>query len=129
MPSGNLMMVACSFVLATAGLVAVDTTWAADPSAESQPVSFDIESQPLGSALNAFAVQSHQTILFTPEITKGKTSRGVKGTTTPGEALAQILVGTGLVISRSAEGIILVAAADAKGASAKKFKSSSSACG
>jgi iron complex outermembrane recepter protein len=118
MPSGNLMTVACSFVLATAGLVAVDMTWAADPSAESQLVSFDIESQSLGSALNAFAIQSHQTILFTPEITKGKTSRGIKGTKTPGEALAQLLLGTGLVISRSAEGIILVAAADAKGASA-----------
>jgi iron complex outermembrane receptor protein len=118
MPSGNLTMVACSFILAAAGLVAVDTTWAADSSAESQPVSFDIEAQSLGSALNAFAIQSHQTILFTPEIAKGKTSRGVKGTMVPGEALVRLLAGTGLVISRSADGIILVAAADAKGASA-----------
>jgi iron complex outermembrane recepter protein len=118
MPSGNLMMVVCSIALATGGLVVVDTTWAADPPAESQSVSFDIESQSLGSALNAFAVQSHQRILFTPEIAKGKTSRGVKGTMTPGEALAELLVGTGLITSRSADGIILVAAADAKGASA-----------
>src|SRR5258708_5327229 len=107
MRSGRLCKVACSIALLTVGWSAIDTSWAADPASESQ-LAFDIKPQPLGSALNAFAVQSHQTILFTPEIAKGKSSRGVKGKLAPGAALAHLLTGTGLVSSRSAEGMILV---------------------
>ena len=40
--------------------------WACDASG-TQTIQFDIKPQPLASALNAFALQSHQQILFTPE--------------------------------------------------------------
>ena len=105
-------------MLVLAGLGSVAPSRAADPVAATQPVTFDIKPQPLASALNSFAVQSHQTILFTPEIAAGKTSQGVKGSMLPGDALARILVGTGLASSRSRDGMILIVAADAKGASA-----------
>jgi iron complex outermembrane receptor protein len=110
------MMCGFALVMATAG--APGWAFAADPVPEAPPVMFDIGPQPLASALNAFAVQSHQTILFTPEIAAGKMSPGIRGRAGPSVALAQILAGTGLVSSRSPDGIIMIAAADAKGASA-----------
>lgn len=102
-----------SAVLGTAGV-----TWAADASPATQTLRFDIKPQPLASALNAFALQSHQQILFTPEIAKGKTTQGVHGALTPEAALEQLLAGTGLSSSKSPDGMVLVSQADAKGASA-----------
>src|ERR1700676_898712 len=109
----------CVAASAAVGLGAIGSAQAADTAAVSQPVTFDIKPQPLASALNAFAVQSHQQILFTPEVAAGKTSPGIKGTSAPDVALARVLAGTGLVSSRSADGMILVSTADAKEASAK----------
>lgn len=100
------------FVLGIAGVA-----WAADaPGA--QTIQFHIEPQPLASALNAFALQSHQQILFTPEVTKGKTTQGTHGALTADEALERLLAGTGLFSSKTADGMVMVSRADAKGASA-----------
>jgi iron complex outermembrane receptor protein len=118
MRSRIFLKVICCVALAMAAVGSSDWAFAVDPVPESPPVTFDIGPQPLATALNAFAVQSHQTILFTPEIAAGKMSPGVKGRASPSVALAQILSGTGLVSSRSPDGIIMIAAADAKGASA-----------
>ena len=105
MRSRTLLKWAFGMMLALPGLAAVAPSLAADSAVSSQPVVFDIKPQPLASALNAFAVQSHQTILFTPEIAVGKTSQGVKGNMAPSDALAKILAGTGLVSSRSPDGM------------------------
>ena len=78
-----VLTVACGVVLAMVGAGGIAPAVAAEPVNALQPVSFDIKPQPLASALNAFAVQSHQTILFTPEIVSGKTSPGVKGIVAP----------------------------------------------
>ena len=83
-----------------------------------QAIQFDIKPQPLASALNALALQSHRQILFTPEVVKGKTTHGVKGALTVEAALAELLTGTGLAASISADGMILVAQPDANGAAA-----------
>jgi outer membrane receptor protein involved in Fe transport len=112
-----LRAVYCLAIL-TAGVGAAATSSAADPPPTAQTVQFDIKPQSLASALNALALQSHQQILFTPEIAKGKTTHGVKGALTADAALGQLLIGTGLSSSRSADGMILVSQADAKGASA-----------
>ena len=108
----------CCVALITVVLGTASISWAADPAPGSQTLQFDIKPQSLASALNAFALQSHQQILFTPEITKGKTTQGAHGALTSDAALRQLLVGTGLSSSKSADGMVLVTQADAKGASA-----------
>ncbi len=90
----------------------------ADPENTAQTIQFDIKPQPLASALNTLALQSHRQILFTPEVVKGKTTPGVKGTLTVDAALAELLAGTGLSSAKSADGMILVSRPDAKGTSA-----------
>src|ERR1035437_3008740 len=119
MHSRRFLTVVCGVAMAALGFATVENVLAVDTAAASQAVVFDIKPQPLASALNAFAVQSHQQILFAPEVAAGKTSRGVKGASAAEAALAQVLAGTGLVSSRSADGLILVTTADAKEASAK----------
>ncbi|MGH3428922.1 MAG: TonB-dependent receptor plug domain-containing protein, partial [Mycobacteriales bacterium] len=107
--------------LIAACLAVSAASWAADPAPNAQALQFDIKPQPLASALNDFAVQSHQQILFTPEITKGKTTGGARGALTPDAALKQLLAGTGLSATISAGGdMILVSQADGKGASATR---------
>ena len=85
---------------------------AADLSAESQLIMFNIEAQALAAALNAFALQTHQQILFPPELVRGKNTRGVKGNLSSDAALSKIFSGTGLTFSRSANGVILVSRAN-----------------
>jgi hypothetical protein len=84
---------------------------AADLSAASPLILFDIEAQTLAAALDAFALQTHQQILFPPELVRGKMTRGVKGTLSSDAALSVIFTGTGLTFSRSASGVILVSQA------------------
>ncbi|MBS0416130.1 MAG: TonB-dependent receptor [Proteobacteria bacterium] len=114
MGSSYLIRRACALALAMGG--ALTTTagpaWAADPAGTSRLASFDIKPQPLAAALSAFALQTHQQILFTPEIVKGKTTQGVSGALSADSALKRLLEGTGLVYRRSSEGLILVSTAD-----------------
>src|SRR5262249_4004621 len=88
-------------------------SWAQDP-----PKSYNIPAQDLGSALREFARQSNREILFSSDAVKDKTTQGVSNATSADAALAQLLVGTGLVVSTSSSGQILVSKAGAKGASA-----------
>ena len=88
--------------------------YAQDPPGSSQTAEFDIKPQSLASALSAFAVSTHQQILFTPETVRGRTTGGVSGVMTSEEALRRLLAGTGLSFSRSADGMILVSADSAK---------------
>jgi TonB-dependent siderophore receptor len=118
MGSRSLLRLACCIGIFSGCMAVTGTTRAADPPASTETAQFDIKPQPLASALDALALQSHQQILFTPEIAKGKTTQGVRGTLTADAALTQVLAGTGLSSSRTADGMILVSRADAKGASA-----------
>src|SRR6266446_5323261 len=93
--STNLRAMCCIALLAAS--VGTATVSKADSPSAAQTIEFDIKPQSLTSALNAFALQSHQQILFTAEV-----------------ALAQLLVGTGLSSSKSADGMVLVAPANAK---------------
>ena len=109
---------ACCTALFAVACWAGGSAFATDVPAAAAKVQFDIAAQPLNSALNAFALQSHQQILFTPEVVKGKSTQGIRGSLAPDTALAQLLAGTGLSSSKSADGMTLVAQADEKGASA-----------
>ena len=72
------------------------------------PQPFDIAPQPLQSALTAFARQSHEEILFAPEVVAAKRTAGVKGTMTPLIALKVLLNDSGLPFSSTPGGAILV---------------------
>jgi Secretin and TonB N terminus short domain len=107
--SQSLQVTACAVAISIGVLgSAPHRSRAADPVEATQQVSFDIKAQSLASALDAFALQTHQKILFAPEIVDGKTTQGVKGKFTSDAALSKLLAGTGLIFSRSAAGMILV---------------------
>jgi iron complex outermembrane receptor protein len=118
MRSNSILRAMYCIAILTVGVGVVSIGRAADPAPTAQTIQFEIKPQPLSAALTAFGLQSHQQILFTPEIANGKTSQGVKGVLTADAALARLLSGTGLSSSKSADGMVLVSQADAKGASA-----------
>jgi iron complex outermembrane recepter protein len=118
MPSETILRTAWCIAILTASVGAISASRGADFATTVQITQFDIRPQSVSSALQALAMQTHEQILFTPEITTGKTTQGVKGALTVDAALSQLLVGTGLSSSRSVDGMILVSPADAKGASA-----------
>lgn len=113
-----LLRAACAVMVMTGDLGSAVEATAAEPAAATQSIAFDVKPQALASALDTFALQANRQILFTPEIANGKTTRGIQGSFTIDAALTQLLAGTGLVYSHSAAGMIMVSAADAKGASA-----------
>lgn len=57
---------------------------------------FDIPAQSLASALNTFGRQSGLQVTLASSTSDGVTSRAVKGTLTPQQALSQLLQGTGI---------------------------------
>lgn len=61
-----------------------------------EPVDFEINEQPLGSALNEFARQSDREILFSTDVVQHKEGRLLAGRYEPEEALGRLLAGTGL---------------------------------
>jgi hypothetical protein len=60
MHSRTTMLAGCCIGLIAVVLGTAGVTWAADPSPATQTLQFDIKPQPLASALNAFALQSHR---------------------------------------------------------------------
>ncbi len=81
---------------------------AAGPSRETPAlVTFDIAPQSLATALDAFGLQAHQPILFTPDLVEHKTSKGISGALDIATALTQMLAGTGLGF-KDANGTILI---------------------
>jgi outer membrane receptor protein involved in Fe transport len=69
---------------------------------------FDIERQPLASALREFAQQSDLQILFSSNAVEAKHTDGIKGELAPEAALHRLLQGTGLNFRLRADRTILV---------------------
>lgn len=69
---------------------------------------FDIPAQDMKSALNEFARQSDQQILFSTDTTASKRTAGVKGQLEPEAALKQLLKGTGLTFRVTSDRAILI---------------------
>ena len=63
---------------------------------------FSIPSQPLASALDRFSEQTGVSFAYTTRQLEGIRSPGVAGTLQPGQALAQLLAGTGLTFRSTA---------------------------
>src|SRR5262249_48605558 len=74
------------------------------------PQPFDIRPQSLASALTEFARQSQHEILFSPDVVADKLSSGVRGTMLPPAALVVLLKDSGLQISSTPNGALLVGA-------------------
>ena len=70
---------------------------------------FDIPPQSLAAALKEYAQQSHEEILYSPDIVARKLSSGVRGTMPPLAALNILLKDSGLSYTSRAGGAILVA--------------------
>lgn len=87
---------------------------------------FDIEAQNLSTALNEFALQSRQQILFTPSIVAQKLSSPVHGALQPLAALKLLLKDSGLPYATTANGAILVGNAGESRAASVSAKAPSS---
>jgi len=118
MSSNRLLRQACAAALGLAAATSFNTVLAADPPRLTQPASFNVKPQPLASALSEFALRTHQQILFTPDVVRGKATAGVSGRLTADAALVRLLAGTNLSWSRSADGVILIRHADGSDAPA-----------
>jgi len=87
-------------------LLLLSSAWARSVEAAPQP--FDIGPQSLATALNEFARQSHEQLLFAPEIVAAKHSGGVHGTMEATAALQLLLRDSGLPFSTTAAGTYLI---------------------
>ena len=76
-----------------------------------RPTHFEVGGQDLKSALQQFAKQGDQQVLFSTQIVAGKRSMGVSGDLAPESALKALLAGTGLTYTKTAEGALLVVTA------------------
>jgi len=65
---------------------------------------FDIPSQPLASALVEFSRQGDVVVTAQARLTRGRTSRAIRGTYTPREVLQTLLAGSGLRFQASSNG-------------------------
>ncbi len=90
-------------VLAMAGMVL--------PAYASDERELDIPAGDLALALRSLAKQTGLEVIFQPDDLRGIKTRGVKGRLSPQEAVAQMIDGTKLVITRDPAGVLLVAPA------------------
>lgn len=71
-------------------------------------LSFDLEVQPLDSALEAFGAATGQSVIYNSKLTEGRMSQPVKGIHTPRAALELLIEGTGLKVRYTAEDALVL---------------------
>ena len=76
--------------------------------AAAEELALNIQPQPLGDALNEFAVQTRQGVVFAPGLVAQKVSKGVTTADSPEAALAQVLEGSGLTYRRTGATFLIV---------------------
>src|SRR3546814_2297543 len=95
--SGEIMRNRGRLSLYGCGSAALALWLAAAPVAAAQSVrSFDIPAGDLGRALNSFARQANQELIFSSALVAGKRTKGVRGGLEPRAALDILLEGSGL---------------------------------
>jgi outer membrane receptor protein involved in Fe transport len=77
-------------------------------SAQERTFTFDIPAESLSKSLRDFGQATHQQLVFTEDLTAGKTAPAVKGAYSAGGALAQILKGSGLSVERTPTGALVL---------------------
>jgi outer membrane protein W len=99
-----LFSAACSLVPAQAQ--AADAT--APATAAEARVEFDIPSQPMAAALNAWAVQANTQVFVDPGPVAHLTAPAIKGALTPQQALRALLARSRLQVSVGANGVFVI---------------------
>jgi iron complex outermembrane receptor protein len=79
--------------------------------AQTQTVNLNIPAQDLGRALNTFARQSNQQLLYSPDLVRGRRAPALAGNYAPDQALRKLLNDSGISVSRTANGAFVLAAA------------------
>lgn len=99
-----------AFARHLAGSVALSALFAATPSmAQSdKPVNFDITAPDLADALNQFAQQSDQQIIFSTDTARGRRTQSLHGSYAPDQALRILLRNTGLTFKVSENNTIII---------------------
>lgn len=82
---------------------------AAQPAlAQARTYNFDIPAEPLSNALQDYAAETHQQLMFTEAMTAGKMAPAVKGALGADAALDQLLVGSGLAAQHTPAGALIL---------------------
>ena len=92
-----------TFALTSCAAIALATAAQAQETAK-----FDIAGGDLKAALQTFATQTSQEVLFSTAIVAGRHTNGVRAETDPQTALIALLDGTGLTFTRTPTGTLLV---------------------
>ncbi|XUU60574.1 TonB-dependent receptor [Erythrobacter sp. HA6-11] len=92
-----LLAAGCSLSAISTAAVAQDN---GNSQSETMSQQYDIEAQPLETALDQFAQVSSADLLYSSVLVEGKQSTRVSGTFTPAEALRRMLSGTGLTATQ-----------------------------
>jgi hypothetical protein len=93
-----------------AALICVAKAAEPEPASTTQPIDFEIPSQPLANALHAYGRRMGIQVLYESRSAIGRQSEAVLGQFTPDEALKRLLAGTDLEVRHArADAISLVA--------------------
>ena len=99
-----------SLLLGATALVGALALNATPASAQERQYSFDVPAQPLETAVQAFARQAQQQVIFSDADMKGVTAPRLSGSYSADEALALLIAGTDLEVRRTASGVLKIAA-------------------
>jgi iron complex outermembrane recepter protein len=108
-PRAALIPVLLVALLAQCGRAAAEAAATAQYAIE-QP------SQPLAASLQAIALETGTSVLFDPQVVRGRTAHAVSGRLSAFQAIAAALRGTGLGAELMKDGAIVVRSAGAPGA-------------
>ena len=82
--------------------------WSGEALAQQSKYSFDLPAQPLSDSLKEYARVSGQQIIFTEDLVLGYVAKPLHGTLTAGDALNQLLDGTGLFVEHTTTGAVMI---------------------
>lgn len=109
-PLAHAALLACALSAAMPAARAQSST-AQAAEASSARHDYDIPAGPLAPALRRAASQAGVVLGFTPAQTEGKTTAGLRGSHTVGQALSALLAGSGLALVRTDSGSYVLQAA------------------
>jgi len=78
------------------------------PQAQAQTYSFNIPEESLSVSLREYGRVSGQEIIFTNDLVQGYTSRPLRGSFNAGDALRELLLGTGLSVEHTDMGVLMI---------------------
>ena len=117
-PLAHAALLACALSAAMPAARA-QTSTAQAAEASSARHDYDIPAGPLAPALRRAASQAGVVLGFTPAQTEGKTTAGLRGSHTVGQALSALLAGSGLALVRTDSGSYVLQAAPVMAAPAQ----------